>query len=96
MTARRLKRPRDQAQLAKLIVDIATGEVDDRVEDGKDPAAVNLGRQGGLKGGNARAAKSLPSNDRKRHEKRSGRVGRSYKTNHNVGRPGGPLMLFRS
>jgi len=29
MTERRLKRPRDPAQLAKLIVDIATGEVED-------------------------------------------------------------------
>jgi hypothetical protein len=30
MAVRRLPRPRDPAQLAKLIVDIATGEVDDR------------------------------------------------------------------
>lgn len=55
------KRPRDPAQLAKLIVDIATGEVEDREpspeEQGKDPAAVALGRRGGLKGGKARAAK---------------------------------------
>lgn len=52
------KRPRDPNQLAKLIVDIATGEVEDTPEDaGKDPAAVALGRKGGLKGGNARAAK---------------------------------------
>jgi hypothetical protein len=45
------KRPRDPAQLAKLIVDIATGEVEDREptpeEQGKDPAAVALGRKGG-------------------------------------------------
>ena len=45
------KRPRDPAQLAKLIVDIATGEVDDREptpeEQGKDPAAVKLGSKGG-------------------------------------------------
>jgi hypothetical protein len=49
-------RPRDPAQLAKLIVDIATGEVEDREptpeEQGKDSAAVALGRKGGL----ARAA----------------------------------------
>jgi len=62
MTAPRRKRPRDPAQLAKLIVDIATGEVEDRAEPkpgdaDKDPAAVSLGRRGGLKGGNARAAK---------------------------------------
>jgi len=53
------KRPRDPAQLAKLIVDIAAGEVEDREvtpeEQGKDPAAVSLGRRGGLKGGQARA-----------------------------------------
>jgi len=53
------RRPRDAAQLAKLVVDIATGEVEDREptpeEQGKDPAAVSLGRRGGLKGGKARA-----------------------------------------
>lgn len=61
MTDTHKKRPRDPAQLAKLIVDIATGEVEDREptpeEQGKDPAAVALGRKGGLKGGKARAAK---------------------------------------
>lgn len=52
------KRPRDPNQLAKLIVDIATGEVEDTPEAaGKNPAAVELGRKGGLKGGKARAAK---------------------------------------
>ena len=46
------KRSRDPAQLAKLIVDIATGEVEDRgPESTKDHAAVTLGRKGGLKGG---------------------------------------------
>ena len=29
-------------------------------DDGKDPAAVSLGRRGGLKGGKARAAKLTP------------------------------------
>lgn len=52
------KRPRDPNQLAKLIADIATGEVEDsKPDDGKDPAAVALGRKGGLKGGAARAKK---------------------------------------
>ena len=50
------KRPRDPAQLAKFIVDVATGEIEDRKptpeEQGKDPAAVALGG----KGGKARAA----------------------------------------
>lgn len=58
MPDRSRKRPRDANQLAKLIVDIATGEADDATQDdGKDPAAVALGRKGGLKGGKARADK---------------------------------------
>jgi hypothetical protein len=57
MAERRLKRPRDPIQLGKLIVDIATGQVEDRVEDGKDPAAVELGRRGGVKDGKARSAR---------------------------------------
>ena len=57
------KRPRDANQLAKLIVDLATGEAEDKpasTRDGKDPAAVALGRKGGLKGGKARAAELTP------------------------------------
>jgi hypothetical protein len=65
MPDRSRKRPRDPNQLAKLIVDIATGEVEDVSENvpadsGKDPAAVALGRKGGLKGGKARAARMTP------------------------------------
>ena len=57
MTDKR-KRPRDISQRAKMIVDIATGEVEDKEPDtGKNPAAVALGRLGGAKGGKARAAK---------------------------------------
>ena len=52
------KRPRDPNQRAKLIVDIVTGESDEpKAPPAKDPAAVSLGRRGGLKGGKARAAK---------------------------------------
>jgi hypothetical protein len=40
MTTKRLKRPRDPVQLGKLIVDIATGQVEDKLDDGKDPKAV--------------------------------------------------------
>jgi single-stranded DNA-specific DHH superfamily exonuclease len=51
--AKRLKRPRDPISLAKLIGDIATGQVADvQPDDGKNPAAVALGK----KGGQARAA----------------------------------------
>jgi hypothetical protein len=50
------KRPRDPAQLVKPMIDIASGEVEDREptpeEQGKDPAAVATGK----KGGKARAA----------------------------------------
>lgn len=54
------KRPRDVNLLAKAIVDEATGDVvaeDPPADDGKNPAAVALGRLGGKKGGKARAAK---------------------------------------
>jgi hypothetical protein len=65
MTSKHPKRPRDTNQLAKLMVDILTGEVEDREhtpeEQGKDPAAVALGRRGGLKGGKSRAANLSPS-----------------------------------
>ena len=54
------KRPRDFSQAAKFVVDVATGQVEDREptpeEQGKNPAAVALGRRGGLKGGKARAS----------------------------------------
>lgn len=53
------KRPRDANQLAKLIVDIASGEETDE-RPTKDEAAVALGR----KGGKARA-ESLPPERRK-------------------------------
>ena len=61
------KRPRDTNQLAKRIVDIATGEVPDLAEStatGKDAAAAALGRIGGLKGGRARAANLSPEQRR--------------------------------
>lgn len=55
MATKRIPRPRDPIALAKLVGDIATGQVEDGVEDGKDAAASELGRIGGLKGGKARA-----------------------------------------
>lgn len=58
------KQPRDTNLLAKATVNTAIGEeldVEDLPEDdGKNPAAVALGRLGGLKGGKARAAKLSP------------------------------------
>lgn len=47
MAIRRLPRPRDPNQLAKLIGDIATGQVVDAVDDGKDETAAAMGRKGG-------------------------------------------------
>lgn len=61
----RKKRPRDASQLAKLIVDIASGEVEDKPDYGdKNPAAVELGRLGGKKGGKARAESMTPEQRR--------------------------------
>jgi len=54
------KLPRDVNQRAKSVVDQATSEASPEpqtADDGKNPAAVALGRLGGLKGGKARAAK---------------------------------------
>ena len=62
MVERHLRRPRDPAQLAKLIVDIASGEVDDRepTPKGRNAAAVARGKAGGPKGGKARVTKLSP------------------------------------
>jgi len=53
------KRPRDPNQLAKSIVDLATGETTEPkpVIDSLASYASQLGRMGGLKGGRARAEK---------------------------------------
>ena len=51
------KRPRDPAELAKLMIDIASGEIEDREPlTTKDPAAVKRGRLGGLKAASQRRA----------------------------------------
>ena len=51
MSLRKAKRPRDFSQAAKLVIDVATGQIEDREptpeEQGKDPAAAALGRKGG-------------------------------------------------
>ena len=54
------KRPTDTNQLGKSVIDIATGQVPDVDKPEKDPAAVALGRRGGLKGGKARADSLTP------------------------------------
>jgi hypothetical protein len=59
MPTRSSKRPRDVNQLAKAIVDEATGSAppEPKPEREKNPAAVALGKLGGQKGGKARAEK---------------------------------------
>ena len=53
--------PRDPNQLAKAVVDFATGQREaDPPVPVKDPAAVELGRKGGLIGGRRRAANMTP------------------------------------
>lgn len=54
------KRPTDINQRAKLIVDIAVGDEQDKSTQVKDLVAVESGRRGGLKGGRARAEKLTP------------------------------------
>lgn len=66
---RKKKRPADANRRAWEIVQEATGEkpklgeddaaaiIEAAIREGKDPAAVLLGRKGGRKGGKARAAK---------------------------------------
>lgn len=67
------KRPRDPNQLAKLILDIAIGETPGgNLNEGKDPAAVALGRKGGLNGGKARA-KALTAEERSEIAKKAAR-----------------------
>lgn len=54
----KIKRPRDTNQLAKFIVDLGTGQVEEKKTDnGKNPKTVERARKGGLKGGKARAEK---------------------------------------
>lgn len=64
MAQKHPKRPRDLNQWAKRMVDIATGQAEDREptpeEQGKDPAAVERGKRGGAKGGKVRAATLSP------------------------------------
>ena len=62
MPDRSRKRPRDANGLARQHVDEAIDEVPAivRLDTEKDPAAVALGRKGGLKGGRARAERMTP------------------------------------
>lgn len=65
LNVKKPKKPRDINQLAALIVAEATSEnptdpIKENPDSTKNPAAVELGRLGGLKGGKARASKLSP------------------------------------
>lgn len=64
------KRPRDLNQLAKLVVDIASGDVEDTVSQQMRSSEGVKGRPGGLKGGKARA-KALTEEKRREIAKKA-------------------------
>ena len=81
----RKRRPADANRRAWEIVQEATGEksklgeddtaaiIEAAIREGKDPAAVLLGRKGGLKGGKARAMK-LTSEERTKAAKKAAKA----------------------
>ena len=74
MTTPKKKRPRDISQLAASIVQDATAEPTPKESPPKkNPAAVALGRLGGLKGGKARAEK-LSAQKRKEIAKKAAKA----------------------
>lgn len=58
--ANKKKLPADTNKRAKSIVDLATGEKTEPLQDDIKAAAAALGRKGGLVGGKARAASLSP------------------------------------
>lgn len=60
MATKPLKRPRDPIQLAKLIGDIATGQVVEEKKTVEEVAATEYARRGGRLGGKARSIKLTP------------------------------------
>lgn len=67
------KRSPDFNQIAASLIEKATGANIPRTHDGKNSAAVALGRLGGLKGGKARAEK-LSAKERKNIAKKAASV----------------------
>lgn len=64
----------DANQMTSKLIDDAAGEMPgEKPDEGKNPAAVALGRLGGLKGGKARAAK-LSSKQRKEIARRAATI----------------------
>lgn len=75
MPKRSGKRPADLNRLAASLVEDATDEAPEpeSVEPEKDPAAVALGRRGGLKGGKARAER-MTAEERREASRRAARA----------------------
>jgi hypothetical protein len=73
--AKRSSKPRDTNSLAAAIVAQSTDPQDKGTDpyEGKNPAAVELGRLGGLKGGKARAAK-LTAEERSRISRKAAKA----------------------
>lgn len=67
------RRPEDPAAAAVMVVRLATEELSEELDETvkvKDPAAVALGRRGGLSGGASRA-KSLSPEEKRRIAKKA-------------------------
>jgi hypothetical protein len=60
VAVKRRKRPRDPLQLAKLIGDIATGQLQDLLGKPLDPTLVETRRKAGTKGASSRAGRLSP------------------------------------
>lgn len=79
MPKRSSKPPRDPVQAAHSVIAQLTGEEPRRLPPEKNPAAVELGRKGGLKGGKARMA-SMTSAERKESARKAAEARWSKKT----------------
>lgn len=71
--AKQSKKPADLNRLAAAIVGDATDEERPAQDDGKDPAAVALGRKGGEKGGKVRASR-MTAEERSEAAKKAARA----------------------
>jgi hypothetical protein len=70
---KRSRMPRDTNAAAHPVVAMAIGETPDEPASDKNPAAVALGRLGGLKGGKARA-KALTKKERSQAAKKAAKA----------------------
>lgn len=73
---RKPRRPRDPMQLAKLVIDMATGEIPNDSPKGPESHISQVRRQAGVKGGKARARK-LSARKRKAIARKGGRASRA-------------------